>query len=80
MSSNCRLDYKQRFMEHSLPVALVTGSTSGIGAAVARRLSKDGFAVVVHSRNSVDAGRALENELGPATYVQADLAIDADRV
>lgn len=67
-------------MKTSLPVALVTGSTSGIGAAIARRLSMDGYAIVLHSRSSVEAGHALASELGSATYVQADLADDADRV
>jgi NAD(P)-dependent dehydrogenase (short-subunit alcohol dehydrogenase family) len=62
------------------PVALVTGSTSGIGVGIARRLSRDGFAVVLHSRNSVEAGHALVDELGLAAYVQADLANEADRV
>jgi NAD(P)-dependent dehydrogenase (short-subunit alcohol dehydrogenase family) len=61
------------------PVALVTGSVSGIGTAIARRLSRDGYAVVVHSRSSVEAGEMLANELGNAAYVQADLAQDADR-
>lgn len=66
--------------QHTFPVALVTGSTSGIGEAIARRLSRDGYAVVLHSRSSVAAGHALARELGNAAYVQADLADDADRV
>ncbi len=53
-------------------VALVTGSSSGIGAQVARRLAADGCAVVVHSRSSVTAGQAVDAEIG-GTYLQADL-------
>ncbi|MFJ3668087.1 SDR family NAD(P)-dependent oxidoreductase [Streptomyces sp. NPDC090106] len=54
------------------PVALVTGSTSGIGEAVARRLAADGMRVVVHSRRSGEKGERLAAELG-GTYVRADL-------
>lgn len=61
-------------------VALVTGSTSGIGAAIARTLSRAGYAVVLHSRNSADTGRAMAAEMKQAIYVQADLALEADRV
>lgn len=62
------------------PVALVTGSTSGIGAGIARRLVAEGYTVVLHSRSSVAAGEALAAELGHAVYVQADLAVEDDRV
>jgi len=60
-------------------VALVTGSTSGIGEAVARRLVAQGTRVVLNSVTSVDAGRKLVDELGDAThYVQGDISVDAD--
>jgi ketoreductase RED2 len=57
-------------------VALVTGSTSGIGESVARRLAAAGTRVVINSTTSVDAGNALVAELGEdrALYVQADIA------
>lgn len=55
-------------------VALVTGSTSGIGAAIARRLAKGGYKVALHSRSSADVGRRMAGELPEASYHQADLA------
>jgi NAD(P)-dependent dehydrogenase (short-subunit alcohol dehydrogenase family) len=58
-------------------VALITGSTSGIGEATARRLSADGMTVVIHSRSSKDAGTALADELG-GNYLQADLEDEAE--
>ncbi|MFF9282563.1 SDR family NAD(P)-dependent oxidoreductase [Streptomyces griseosporeus] len=57
------------------PVALVTGSTSGIGEAVARRFAADGMRVVVQSRHSAETGRALAQELG-GTYLRADLEVE----
>jgi short chain dehydrogenase len=44
-------------------VALVTGSTSGIGAAIARRLNHEGFSVALHSRSSHEAGMRLVREI-----------------
>jgi ketoreductase RED2 len=55
-------------------VALVTGSSRGIGAATARALAGAGVVVVVNSSTSVEAGRALAAELPGASYVQGDIA------
>ncbi|MDX1658245.1 MAG: SDR family oxidoreductase [Nitriliruptorales bacterium] len=54
-------------------VALVTGSSSGIGEAIARRLAEQGAKVVVNSRSSVDEGQAVAESLPDAVYVQADI-------
>ncbi|MFS2048112.1 SDR family NAD(P)-dependent oxidoreductase [Variovorax sp. Varisp41] len=66
--------------DSTLRVALVTGSTSGIGAAIARKLNHAGYAVVLHSRSSAETGHAMAAEMKQAVYVQADLALEADRV
>lgn len=58
-------------------VALVTGSTSGIGAAIARRLARDGYTVALHSRRSAEGGHAMAAELSGASYHQADLSDEA---
>jgi ketoreductase RED2 len=55
-------------------VAVVTGSSSGIGAAAARLMAAEGARIVVNSVTSVAAGEALAAELPGAAYVQADIA------
>jgi ketoreductase RED2 len=58
-------------------VALVTGSSRGIGEAVARTFAAAGASVIVNSRGSGSgsgAGEALAAELGDARFVQADVA------
>ena len=57
-------------------VALVTGSSSGIGAEVARVLAGQGATVVVNSSSSVEAGEAVAAEIG-GSYVQADVSDEA---
>ena len=59
--------------------ALVTGSSSGIGEAIARRLGSLGAEVVVNSATSTDAGTRVAAEIPGATYVQADIS-DPDGV
>jgi NAD(P)-dependent dehydrogenase (short-subunit alcohol dehydrogenase family) len=53
-------------------VALVTGSSSGIGAAIARALGGEGAHVIVNSRSSVQMGEAVAAEVG-GSYRQADI-------
>jgi ketoreductase RED2 len=55
-------------------VVIVTGSTSGIGEAVARRLAAAGARIVVNSATSVEAGQRLAEELPEACYVQGDIS------
>ncbi len=59
-------------------VVLITGSSSGIGAAAARQFAASGATVIINSVTSVDAGQTLAAELPDATYVQADVADEAD--
>ena len=56
-------------------VAIVTGSSSGIGEAVARNLSLAGANVVVNSSSSVSDGQRVAAALPTdAIYIQADIA------
>src|SRR5215470_10626092 len=52
---------------------IVTGSSSGIGAAIARRLSGLGAGIVVNSASSAEAGQRIAAELADAVYVQGDI-------
>lgn len=52
---------------------IVTGSSSGIGEATARRLSGLGAGIVVNSASSAQAGQRIAAELPDAVYVQGDI-------
>jgi len=54
-------------------VALITGSTSGIGLAIAKGLADEGFIIAFHSRNSIAAGVRLSKKYIGSSYTQADL-------
>ena len=62
--------------------AIVTGASGGLGGEVAKRLAKDGFAVVVHYAGKPGPAQAVVAELkaagGEAIAVQADVASAAD--
>lgn len=58
-------------------VAIITGGANGIGKACSRRLSEDGYQVVIADVNA-DAGAELADELGAergkALFVQCDVS------
>jgi NAD(P)-dependent dehydrogenase (short-subunit alcohol dehydrogenase family) len=55
--------------------ALVTGSSSGIGEAIARMLAEEGAAVVVHGRNR-ERAEAVAAEIKAAGVAIGDLSTD----
>jgi len=54
-------------------VVVVTGSSSGIGAATARVFGEIGASVLVNSARSVDEGEAVAAALPDAIYVRGDI-------
>jgi len=75
-------------MTGNRPLAVVTGASSGIGAATARRLAKDGFEVIAAARrlDRIEAlakeidGRAVQCDVTSADDVAALTATVGDRL
>ena len=64
-------------------VAVVTGSTQGLGAAIARQLAEAGAAGIITCGRNADKGSALAEDIQadtgvPVHFVQADLANQED--
>jgi NAD(P)-dependent dehydrogenase (short-subunit alcohol dehydrogenase family) len=61
----------------SRKIALVTGSTDGLGRAVARSLAASGFGVLIHGRDAqrgTDLVREISGQGGSARFHRADFA------
>ncbi len=64
-------------------IAIVTGSTQGLGAAIARLLARAGAAGIVTCGRNATNGRAVADKIGdacgtPVHFVQADLGLVGD--
>src|SRR3982751_1307468 len=64
-----------------MPVVLITGASSGIGAATAHRLGRAGMVIVLAARRADEmaaVGRSIEANGGTAVVVPTDLRNPAD--
>lgn len=70
-----------RSSEH--PVALITGSTKGIGAAIALELAQSGFDIAINGRSTEEQAMPIISKIRAlgtkANYLKADISIREDR-
>jgi uncharacterized protein len=67
----------EKAMSKSMPVALVTGASSGIGAVFARKLAGKGYHIILVARRK-ERLEKLATELPSAEVLAADLSNDSD--
>src|ERR1700719_584732 len=69
---------RQKMTNETNKIAIVTGASRGIGAAVAERLARDGFTVVINYSGDVKSAEALarriEDKGGRALTAKADVS------
>ena len=67
----------------TLPIALVTGASDRIGAAIALHLAAAAYAVIIHYRSDAAGARTVQSQIvaagGKAAIVEADLARRSER-
>ena len=63
-------------MSGTKTVALVTGASGGLGAAISRRLCRAGHFVYVHAHRNVDTAEALVQDIVGAGGAAAAIAFD----
>lgn len=62
-------------------MAVVTGSTAGLGEGIARLFASEGARVIISGRNQAkgqSVANAISEEGGQALFVRADVSIEAD--
>lgn len=57
-----------------MKTVLVTGSTQGIGKAIAARLVRDGYGVIVHCTSDLAKAERVQHEIGAKGAVVCDLS------